>query len=38
MKGLGKGMIGAITKPAGGLLDFATESASAMKDATRGPV
>lgn len=31
-------MLGAIAKPAGGLIDFATDTASAMKEATRGPV
>lgn len=38
VKGLGKGMLGAFTKPAGGLLDFATDTASAVKEAARGPV
>jgi hypothetical protein len=38
LKGVGKGMIGAFAKPTAGLIDFATDTASAMKEATRGPV
>jgi hypothetical protein len=38
LKGVGKGMIGAFAKPTAGLIDFATDTASAVKEATRGPV
>ncbi|XP_016844832.1 vacuolar protein sorting-associated protein 13D isoform X2 [Nasonia vitripennis] len=33
--GLGKGVVGTITKPAVGILDFATESATALRESSR---
>lgn len=33
--GLGKGLVGAVTKPVVGVLDFASETARAVRDSSR---
>ena len=35
MTGITKGMIGTVTKPVAGILDFASEAASAIRDTSR---